>query len=342
MIGKKELLSEILYSSGILSWLSKRLVGKLIVYNYHRLKSENDNEKMLYDEDVFGPKVSVFKKQIKWLKLNTRIISEIELIQFIETSKFPKQICSMITFDDGYIDNYTLAYPILKEEDVPAIFFIPSNTINNRFLGWWDIVSYFLKNTIKDFIIFDGETIFVKSCYKKAKHFFLQKFKLEPYEKTLQLLNKLSIACDVPFPDVCIQELELMNWDQIKEISNSCITIGSHTHNHHVLATLNEKKQLEEVKTSMEVIQSHIGRSVNSLSYPVGGYEHFSSITQENVKKCGYKLAFSFNTGFNKWKNIHNFNIKRISPSDKKRLFSATTLLPELFLYDRNFNPYNL
>src|SRR5207245_2076237 len=81
---------------------------------------------------------SVFEQQIAWLKRNMRLLCEHELIEIMDSRRYPSEPCALITFDDGYLDNYTLAYPILKRLGAPAIFFIPSYLIESRTVGWWD------------------------------------------------------------------------------------------------------------------------------------------------------------------------------------------------------------
>ncbi len=333
MKGKKVFIADILNHTGLLRLIARRTKPYLIVYNYHRIRPDKIGEASNFDEDVFGPTVTTFRTQVKWLKSNTRIISEIELLEFVETMNFPKEICSMITFDDGYIDNYTLAYPILKSENVPAIYFIPSKSIMSRQLGWWDIVSYILKNSRKEAIIFNGDKIRMKGRYSQVKNYFLNKFKLEPNKKTKRLIDDLSNSCEVPLPDTELQGLELMSWEQIREVAQNNIAIGSHTHNHYALATLKAENQFAESKISKDTIEQKIKRVVNTISYPVGGYYHFTSKTQEVVKQCGYRLAFSFNTGTNDWRRINNYDIKRIAPPESNNLFAATAVLPNVFAW---------
>jgi len=329
--GKKDILAGFFYYSGIIECIKRIPVAKLVVYNYHRIMPECNRGTLIFDEDVFGQSTTIFKMQVRWLKDNTKILSEEELLYFIDTMKFPKQICSMITFDDGYIDNYTFAYPILKEENVPAIFFIPSRSIMDRQLGWWDILSYILKMSPLKTINFENHFFNINANYLEVKKYFLQRFKLEPYENTKDLIEKLSLSCQVSLPEKTLQDAELMTWEQIKEMSQNNIAIGSHTHNHHVLATIDKESQLQEAKISKAIIENHINKKVNSISYPVGGYQHFSKETQQIIKECGYHLAFSFNTGVNYYPKIDRFDIKRIAPPNRKSMFAATTTLSRLF-----------
>ena len=180
----------------------------------------------------------MFIEQIKWLKQNVKILSEKELIDVLDAKRAPSGLNVLITFDDGYRDNYTLAYPALKKLNVPAIFFIPTNLINTRQVGWWDIIAYLIKNTKKPYIIFEDKKFLLHVERKKTIEFFNNKMKLEKAEKTANLLKTLAEVCEVDMPDFDKQDSQLMTWEQIREVSKNNISIGAHTHTHRVLSTL--------------------------------------------------------------------------------------------------------
>ena len=330
MQGKKQLLAKALSATKILSIYKPLVKNRLVVYNYHRIR-ENEASVTDFDDDVFGPTASEFQKQIRWLKNNTIILSEDELIVITEKNQIPKQICTLITFDDGYIDNYNLAYPILKKEKVPAIFFIPTEAINERKLGWWDLISFIIKKSSQEIIEYDDLQFNLTIDKESAKQYFLNKMKLEPYEKTKNLLSVLSKEFKVQIPDQQTQGSQLMTWDQIREMSQNNIKIGSHTNSHRVLRTLDLKTQEFELDISKSILEREIKSKVNSISYPVGGYQHFSEKTKIAAKRKGYRLGFSFNTGYNKIGYLDPYDVKRISPSNIISMLSATTILPEIF-----------
>ena len=58
----------------------------------------------------------------------------------------------LITFDDGYRDNYTLAFPILRKHGVQAVFFLPTAFIGTGKLPWWDVIAYIIKHSVKKHI----------------------------------------------------------------------------------------------------------------------------------------------------------------------------------------------
>ena len=146
----KNVIKKIIEKSRILKYFKDK--NQLMILNYHRL---NDPNKInLFDDGVFGPDAERFEQEMTWLKAETNIISESEMVDMLKNKIKPDGVCSMVTFDDGYIDNYEIAYPIIKKHSIPAIFFIPTKLINDRMLGWWDIASYLVKKSSKSKIIF--------------------------------------------------------------------------------------------------------------------------------------------------------------------------------------------
>ena len=332
MKGKRQLLATLLYHSNLLRFLRRPVEKKLIVLNYHRIRPDVSTCLYPFQDGVFGPSASQFKLQIRWLMQNTTVISEEELADSLHSEKRISGISVLVTFDDGYIDNYTLAYPILKKYGVPAIFFVSSDLINMRNLGWWDIIAFIIKNSAEPYIIYEGQKICLQENKQHAIRFFYNLIERESRVETKDLLRLLSEACKSPFPSFELQDRELMTWSQIKEISeNSKFFIGSHTHTHRILATLDIKSQEEEMIKSKRIIERKTGKKVRSIAYPVGGYEHFTPLTRSIAATCGYELGFSFNTGINVWNSIHPFDIKRITGPPNVCMLAATVTLPSIF-----------
>lgn len=88
-----------------------------------------------------GVSVNTLERQMRFLKQHRyNIITVKELAGLIRGKKKvpPRTIC--ITFDDGYRDNYTYAFPILKKYGIPATFFVIVEEIGNaQKFGWGEI-----------------------------------------------------------------------------------------------------------------------------------------------------------------------------------------------------------
>ncbi len=344
MKGKKELLADILFNSHLVN-LFKRLPmrNKLIVLNYHRLRPNDPQFSTAFDDGVYGVDADEFARQVKWLKNNTRIMSEKDLLDHNKDGVFiaptTSAPCVVITFDDGYLDNYTLAYPILKYYEVPAILFVATQMVHDRQMAWWDVIAYLIKRCAKPFIRFGGQQFPLGEQRKEAIAFFLLRMKQEKYEHTKYLLSELSEACEVALPAPELQDKEILTWKEIREMAQHHIAIGSHTHTHRVLSTLSPAAQKEEMILSKLMIEENRGQPVLSISYPVGEPHYITAETSVIASVSGYLLGFTTNTGVNDWKSIQPYGVKRTARLlEKVSTVSLLTVLPGLFSWDSAAN----
>lgn len=329
MKGKKLLLSKVLYYSGLLNIYSKFNSQNIVIFNYHRIYDNSLDT--AFDRGVFGPSSHQFEMHMRWIRRNTDVLSLDQLIDIICNKKEITKLSSLVTFDDGYIDNYTLAYPILKRYDIPAIFFVPTDQINSRTLGWWDIIAFLINNSTKPYFHHEDKKYTFDNKEQVIRD-FQQIKKTTPESKTKHLLNQLSETLEVDLPDTTIQSQELMSWQEIKEVSQNGITIGSHTHSHRVLSTIDEIEQETELTISKNILEKELGTAIRSIAYPVGNYQHFSEKTMSIASRCGYDIAFSFNTGVNYPNELEPYNIKRTEPPLNEMQLAATSLFPKIFV----------
>ncbi len=344
MAGKKELLADILFNSNLVN-LFKRLpmYNKLLVLNYHRIRPSDFQFATAFDDGVYNLNLDEFARQIRWLKDNTRILSEKELLDHCQNGRFisPKTStpCVLITLDDGYRDNYTLAYEALKYYQVPAILFVATQMVHNRQLPWWDIIAYLIKKCTKPFIQFGGQQFPMGNQKKEAIVFFQSLMKQKQYEHTKYLLPELADACEVAFPTLESQDAEILTWQEIREMAQNNIAIASHTHTHRVLSTLTPSAQKEEMILSKLIIEENIGQPVFSISYPVGEPHYITAETPVIAASSGYLLGFTTNTGVNEWRSIQPHAVKRTARLlEKVSTVSLLTILPGLFSWDSEAN----
>ena len=334
-MGKKQFVANLLYYSGLwrpVSRLTASGGNGLVVLNYHRIRPDHQAEPLQFDEGVFGPDQSTFERQVKWLKRNFEVLAESELLDVIGNARPFRGRFAAITFDDGYRDNYDLAFPVLAAHRVPATFFICPSIIERRRLGWWDIIAYLIKNSTKPCITLRGDVVSLAGGQSAAISMLHGWMKLRPAPETAGLLDELSAACGVPLPDLALEDAELMTWSQIRELNTKGMSIGSHTETHRVLATLSEDEQRWELSRSKTVLESKLGRRIRTLAYPVGGYQNFTAVTMRLARDCGYEGAFSYHTGVNLPSDKNPYNLRRIAPGDHfDAMFACGAALPAAF-----------
>jgi len=134
---------------GLLEWVIRRRRPMLAVLTYHRIAVPGVRSDPYYDP-VISATPEGFDHQLRFLKRHFRPIGLEELRDtnglqaMLSRTKRP---LVLVTFDDGYRDNFEVALPILHRHEVPATFFIPSSFLSRPRLPWWDQVAYLLKHT---------------------------------------------------------------------------------------------------------------------------------------------------------------------------------------------------
>src|SRR5262249_28071321 len=80
----------------------------------------------------------LFARQMRFLAAERHVLSLAELVDSIESGRSPRAGSVVLTFDDGYLDNYTVAAPILASLGLPATFFLVTGYVDDTAPQWVD------------------------------------------------------------------------------------------------------------------------------------------------------------------------------------------------------------
>ena len=104
---------------------------------------ENISGKHIQAEEYFN--------QMQWLKNNAYVISMEEVYEIITKKKFPKKAVA-VTFDDGFENNFTEAFPVIADLEIPTTFYISSAMIGTQNMFWVDQLEDCINNSKLDAI----------------------------------------------------------------------------------------------------------------------------------------------------------------------------------------------
>lgn len=335
------LLKMLLVKTNVPSFFINKQKDQIFIFNYHRVR-ESANAQTRFDDGCFSLDAEAFRRQVKFFSENFNLISEDDLINHIngENKLTSGRNYAMITFDDGYIDNFKVAMPILKEFNASATFFIPTKMMTERTLGWWDLVAFFLKHRKKDIFNFNSKNYDLNQISKQTCiEEICEVLKKSSPAEVNTLLIELQVATDSIIPDKEMQSEELMTWQQLKEAKKYGISIGSHSHSHYVLSNMTVEDQKTELQKSKEILEKNLGFEIKSFAYPVGRYTDFNLETKKLLKECGYQVGYSFMTGSAETREIDQFDVKRVyAPSDIESIMLGCAF-PKLFFRNKSAIP---
>ncbi|WP_394171927.1 polysaccharide deacetylase family protein [Thalassotalea litorea] len=278
-----------------LSWLTwKFRPNGLYGFNYHRIGEPNDTQ---FDPNLFSCSAEQFESHLTFYKRNFDVISAEELIALMRNDTQIKERLAIITFDDGYQDNYQYAYPLLKAAGLPATFFIATDFIDKPSVPWWDEVAWLLRNTQVDYELLRQWQLPIhwpQSPLSEQIRMMLRYMKQNHRVTMPQKLAMLRQACGVAENEITASESLFMNWDMLREIHANGISIGSQTCSHQILSHLSEQQQAYEIIESKQRLEQQLNTTISTFAYPVGGENTYNETTTSLLRNSGYQLAFTF------------------------------------------------
>lgn len=291
------------------------LKNKFIILSFHRIVDNSSNGINL-QSPLINASTEEFEREIIFLKKHFNIISFDYLLYCLgNRNPLPPQSL-LITFDDGYKDNYLNAFPIVKKYSIPIIIFVSTNPILNLEPFWQDKVVYLSHIAHKQNITLGGLGRFRLSLKKKSGANNIA----EIIEKLLtlndadrkQIIEKLIIDLNINLNKEDFAKLYLSEND-IYEMSKEGITFGAHTCSHPDLNKIELEKARSEIVDSKMKLEGIIKSKVKYFAYP-GDARGFNKNIVSLVKECGFQAAVMAGERINSLNNhLDLFTIKRVS-----------------------------
>ena len=227
-------------------------------------------------------------------------VSLSEVHEILASSTKPHKRFVAFTFDDGYIDNYTLAYPVLKKYQVPFTIYVTTNLVDQKAILWWYYLDKLVNENDRISLRFDCEEYEFnlstdqekREVFRKIRSMILSGDYTRFDERLEELLS--------PFFDdlFSLARYSSLSWEQIELLSNDPIaTIGAHTVNHHPLSKLTEDKVYEEITRSKQIIEQHIHKNVEHFAYPYGTANEAGTREFRIAKEIGFKTVTTTRPG---------------------------------------------
>jgi len=297
--------------------------NKLLVLLYHGVSEGLENESIVRDYREKHISKVVFEKQVRYLRKHFNVITLQKAFDYLKTDSLPLRSV-VITFDDGYLDNYTKAFPILTLFGASATIFPVTDFVNKKDFLWVDVLEYIIDTTtaasVELNINGENHTLFFKTIEdkKRSDAWLRDRLKHIPDRKRHNILDELINRTAVEKDSMKgIQLYASFNWDQMREMSEAGIEFGGHTITHPILSRVEPKELEKEVGESKNEMEVELGKAINFFAYPNGQSSDYNEQVIESVKKAGFKAALTTNFGFNTTKT-DLFQLKRMTVDASK------------------------
>jgi peptidoglycan/xylan/chitin deacetylase (PgdA/CDA1 family) len=268
----------------------KLMNGNCAVLLYHRITN------LKSDPQQLSVSPENFDKHLSYLKNNFRVLSTDEFTSLLVNRKsFPKN-CVLITFDDGYADNYLEALPILEKYKLQALFYVATGTLNTDKEFWWDEMERILLsecNASENEITINKKKYILNNLNEVKRKYLYNELlpvmrKMPSAERALYIQHLANIF-NSPAPRSANRA---MSYEELRNLhASSSAVVGAHTHLHPSLGALNYDEQLKEIKTSKDTLEKALKAQILHFSYPFGTHNDFNNETKLICRQLGFLTA---------------------------------------------------
>ncbi len=225
--------------------------------------------------------VESFQEQLSYLKQHYKVISLTEAVQRLHHGDLSANT-AVITFDDGYQNNFEVAFPILFDAGLPATIFAVTGYLNSSDTVWTARLHHALTETKRKSFCWSGIEIDLSSLKARAQSLRILKQGLKqlPQPQLLEEVRHLvrEVGDDPDHPMALDSPYRMLGYDAISTmIDSGLIELGAHSVTHAILSNLSGDQQRCEIQGSIETITKVTGRPCRWFAYPNGRSEDFTS-----------------------------------------------------------------
>lgn len=335
-------MARLCYRSGLLAplrYLRDLRHVDVRILAYHRVLDIADERDFDFDLALVSADTTQFRQQMEHIR---RRYHPICLRDWCAARREGRELPSrpvIVTFDDGYDDNYRIAFPILRELGIPGVFFVSTGHIDSGAPYAYDWLVHMLLVTRADRI--DAPEIGIDESLPAGRAdrrtlagTVLSRMKWLDAAAQSALIERLETQWQLPrsagHPDC-----RPMSWDQLRDMRDGGMEIGGHGVSHRMLAKLPANEIHDELSVSKSRLDAELGPSPYTLSYPVGNIDAWSETVVEEARTAGFSAGCSYVTGTNPIDPPDWWALKRLPVERDMDLpwFVSMVALPEAFSY---------
>jgi len=279
---------------------------RLWIMMYHRILPPSD-ARHAQEEPGMIVEPETFEMHLKLLQNEFTLVSLQDWVnRHINCQPLPEKACA-ITFDDGWLDNFEYAFPILSKLNIPATLFAVSNMIGTHQEFWPNRLVRLLQLPQRQREIFPWLSELANDAPVNSETSASAIYSLKKYadNQIIEWLDEAESSLQLPTPSLPA----LMNWQQLRQISDDPLfDIGSHTCHHiRLRSDLDADIRYQEITASKNLLESKLEKPVNLFCYPNG------DSCPEAVKEVAkhYQAAVTTQPGINFANKVQSHSLLR-------------------------------
>ena len=283
----------------------------LVILAYHGIREDSAPVRnwMLLPQSEFDKQVRILRDRYDILRLDDAVA------RLRDGALERTSVC--ITFDDGYLNNLSLAHPILQAHDAPATIFLATDFIDSHEVPWTTALDAAFEATRTgriDLSRFGLGTWTHASADEARRNGVAIKTRLKELEAghRAEVLHALFAQLPGPSPSY-LDAFRFLSWEQVRELERTgVVSFGAHTVHHEILSRLPDESVSSEIRNSVAKVAAECALPSRGFAYPNGRAIDFDARAEAAVASSGCDFAVTTISGFNTM-TTPRFGLRRLS-----------------------------
>ena len=268
---------------------------RLYVLAYHRVDELDRNPRL--DPSLITATPAQFEAQIQFIAQRYHPVSAEEVLETIERGALLPRDAVLVTVDDGYRDFQDVIFPIVRRHGIRPVLFVPTAYVGQGAF-WWDQLFDALQQTCAQEISTPlGRLSLRTPVEKRAALEHLRAYIKRSHVPFEQARRELQALCATMAPNLVSPERVTLDWDELRALARSGVTIASHSHTHPILSGVPPDQARGEIRTSQRLIAREIGHALPIFAFPDGNPAAFNPNVVSLLREEGFKLAWTMMEG---------------------------------------------
>ena len=266
--------------------------------------------------DAVCTSVASFRRQLEYISRHFRAVTVSQLVkEYYELGRVPANTIAL-SIDDGYVDFYETAFPLLKAFNIPATFYVTTGFINGSEWLWTDQLHWMFETLGEKGPAVELAGFSLPPAAHDSRSWSQRSYALNGYLLTLEnnkkweIISQLESKWCLTIPKTAPGMYAACNLQQLQEMQDFGIEIGGHTVSHPSLGRVSVNESDREITECMRFLSSHLGEKTRSFCYPNGTPIDYNNSIKAQVKRVNFSAAvtaFSDSQVFNDRYAIRRF-----------------------------------
>ncbi|HZR56024.1 MAG TPA: polysaccharide deacetylase family protein [Terriglobales bacterium] len=225
--------------------------------------------------------VEAARAQLEYLHRYFRVVPLLDIAERLSSGKKFDSNTVALTIDDGRFNCYEFLFPLLKEFQIPATFFVVSSFICKEDWIWTDKVLWLSTQPNAP----------AELSSTKIDAFFRTLNRMRPEVRNARI-GEMAAKLNISVPREAPTQYAPCSWAQLREMADSgLVEIGSHTVTHPILSSIADEESWHELTESRRQLKEGLGRQIRSFCFPNGMPGDYRESQVKQIRDAGYACS---------------------------------------------------